>query len=217
MKVIITGATGMVGEGVLLECLQQPDVAEVLLVGRRHYDLAHPKLKELIMLDFLHAAQFRDLLQEYDACFFCAGISSVGMDEATYSRATYDVTIQFAKVLAEVNPGMVFSYVSGRSTDSTEKGRIMWARVKGKTENDLMKLPFKSVYCFRPALMKPLPEQKNVKSLYKVFNPLYPLFRAIGWGCTLREVGQAMMNTVRTGYPKHVLEVKDILALAAGA
>lgn len=137
MKVIITGATGMVGEGVLLECLQQELVKEILLVGRRHYDLNHPKVKELLVTDFLDIEPYADQLQGYDACFYCAGVSSVGMNEKDYTRITYDTTIAFAQVVLKKNPHMVFTYVSGQGTDSSESGRLMWARVKGRTENEI--------------------------------------------------------------------------------
>src|SRR5664279_3107302 len=167
IKVIITGATGMVGEGVLFECLQNPTVKEVLIINRRHYDLQHPRLKELIVPDFFQLSQFSDSLQRYDACFFCAGISSVGMKEDKFTRITYDTTLAFAKALLAVNTDMVFTYVSGARTDSSEKSRMMWARVKGRTENDLAKLPFKAEYNFRPGVMQPFPDQKNWKSAYK--------------------------------------------------
>src|SRR3954469_14273955 len=153
IKVIVTGATGMVGEGVLLECLKNEKVSEELMINRRHFELKHPKLKELIVPDFFKIEAHKEQLVGYDGCFFCAGISSVGMKEDMYTKITYDTTLQFAHVMARLNPGMVFTYVSGQSTDSSEKGKLMWARVKGRTENDLMKLPFKGEYNFRPGLM----------------------------------------------------------------
>ncbi len=150
IKVIITGATGMVGEGVLLECLAHPKITEVLLVGRKAFGRAHPKLRELLVADFTQLEGVRGQLGGYDGCFYCAGVSSVGMKEPEYTRVTYDVTLHFAEAMAALNPGMVFDYVSGAGTDSSEKGRSMWARVKGRTENALMRLGFKRVYAVRP-------------------------------------------------------------------
>lgn len=215
ISVIITGATGMVGEGVLLECLDHPDVEQVLMVNRKHYDAQHTKLKELIVPDFMDLGMVTGELKGYDACFFCAGVSSVGMKEDEYRRLTYDLTLNFARTLADVNPDMVFTYVSGSHTDSTEKGKTMWARVKGKTENDLFKLPFKKVYAFRPAVMKPTHGQKSIKTMYKIIWVLYPLFRLLipGQSTTLHVVGRAMINSVLEGYPKPILEVEDIKIL----
>ena len=213
IKVIITGATGMVGEGVLMECLQNPIVSHVLLLGRRHYDLSHPKLKELIVGDFFHVDEKAEQLKGYDACFYCAGVSSIGKKEAEYTLITYDTTLHVAKVLRGLNPNMVFDYVTGQATDSTEKGRLMWARVKGKTENDLMALPFKAQYNFRPGFMKPFKEQKNVPVFLKPIIFLYPKFFPKGV-LTMQEVGRAMINTVVKGYHRQVLEVKDIKELA---
>jgi uncharacterized protein YbjT (DUF2867 family) len=222
IKVIITGATGMVGEGVLLECLENPAVQQVLTVSRKASGWQHPKLKECIVPDFLslnldNNHVLRTQLSGYDACFFCAGISSIGMNEADYTRITYDTTLHFAREVSRVNPGMVFDYVSGSHTDSTEKGKTMWARVKGRTENALTTLPFKGVYNFRPGFMRSKPGQKNIKPLFKVLGTiLNPVFRLLmpGQVMTLGEVGQAMINSVLKGYPKQVLEIKDIKALA---
>jgi uncharacterized protein YbjT (DUF2867 family) len=217
IKVIITGATGMVGEGVLLECLDHPAITTVLMVNRRPSGRQHPKLKECIVTDFFQLDAFIDQLTGYDACFYCAGISSLGMKEPEYTRITYDTTLHFAQELVRLNPGLVFDYVSGSHTDSTEKGKIMWARVKGRTENALTKLPFKGVYNFRPGLMRPKRGQKNIKPLFKVLGTiLYPVFRLLmpGQVMTLSEIGQAMINSVLKGYPKQVLEIKDIKALA---
>ena len=218
IKVIITGATGMVGEGVLLECLSHPQVKEVLVIGRKPYrGQKHPKLKECIVPYFFNIDGIQDQLTGYDACFYCAGISSNGMKEAEYSYITYDTTMHLANKLVLLNAGMVFSHISGSHTDSSEKGRVMWARVKGKTENALMKLPFKNVYNFRPGFMKPTPGQVNVKGLYQVIASLYPLLRLLipGQVSTLKEVGQAMINSVLKGYSKSILEIKDIKILAA--
>ena len=218
IKIIITGATGMVGEGVLFECLEHPDVGQVLMVNRRPYPLKHPKLKECIVPDFFKLEEVAGQLAGYDGCFFCAGISSIGMKEAEYTRITYDTTLHFAGELARLNPDMVFDYVSGSLTDSSEKGRIMWARVKGRTENALMRLPFKRVYNFRPGFMKPTAGQKNIKSYYWFIGWLYPVLHFLipGQVLTLRTVGAAMINSVLKGYPKQVLEIGDIKELAKG-
>jgi len=213
IKVIITGATGMVGEGVLFECLQNPTVSEVLIVNRRHYELQHPKLKELIVPDFFELNKFADNIKGYDACFFCAGISSVGMKEDKFTRITYDTTMAFAKALLAVNSNMVFTYVSGSHTDSSEKGRVMWARVKGKTENDLAKLPLKAEYNFRPGAMLPFPGQKNWKAVYKFIVKIIRAFSPKSV-LTMEEVGKAMVNCVTIGYGKNILEISDIKTLA---
>ena len=213
IKVIITGATGMVGEGVLFECLQNEKVAEVLIVSRRHYEMQHPKLKELIVPDFIKMDQFAQEIKGYDACFFCAGVSSVGKKEELFTRLTYDTTLAFARSVLAVNANMVFTYISGAKTDSTEKGRMMWARVKGKTENDLAKLSFKAEYNFRPGVMKPFPGQKNWKPLVKLLVKMIQ-FISPKSVLTLQEVGRAMINTVTVGYAKNVLEVSDIRKLA---
>ena len=214
MKIIITGATGMVGEGVLLECLENPAVQQVLIVNRRPYDMKHPKLQELLVPDFMKLEQYTDNLKGYDACFYCAGISSVGMNEEKYTYITYNTTMHFATVLAAINPAMVFTFVTGSHTDSSEKGKVMWARVKGKTENALIKLSFKGVYNFRPGFMKPFKEQKNVKSLYKPFILIFPLLFPKK-SLTLKQVGQAMINAVLKGFPKKILEIEDIKTLSA--
>lgn len=216
IKIIITGATGMVGEGVLLECLEHLEVEKVLIVSRRPYNLKHPKLKKLIVTDFFHLDKVEDSLTGYDACFYCAGVSAVGMKETDYSRITYDTTLNFAATLARLNPNMVFSHVSGQGTDSSEKGRMMWARVKGKTENALMQLPFKAVYNFRPGIMKSTPGQQNIKPIFKFMASFYPFIRTIfpNFASTLKEVGLVMIKSVLQGYNKQVLEVKDINLLA---
>jgi nucleoside-diphosphate-sugar epimerase len=213
MKVIITGATGMAGQGVLLECLQNNAVTEVLMVNRKHLDIVHPKLKELLIPDFLKSEGFSETLTGYDACFFCAGISSIGMNEEKYTKITYDTTLHFAKTLSAVNPNMVFNYITGSGTDSTEKGKVMWARVKGKTENDLMKLPFKAQYNFRPGGMSRAEGQKNVNKLYVVIASIIKLFSPKSI-ISLNELGQAMINVVNKGYPKQILEISDIKTLA---
>lgn len=215
MKVIITGATGMVGEGVLFECLDNINVTEVLIVGRKHYPINHIKLKELLVPDFSHTETFSKNLEGYDACFYCAGISSVGIKEDEFIRITYDTTLAFAKQLVALNPNMVFNFVSGNRTDSSENGKVMWARVKGKTENALMKLPFRDQYNFRPAIMKATKGQRNVKTIYKILSPIIsPFFPQKT--LSLKQVGQAMINSVLRGYSKKILEVDDIEQLAKG-
>ena len=217
LKVIITGATGMVGEGVLFECLEHPMIERVLIVNRRPYRGAgHPKLSECIVPDFLQLDAVLARLTGYDACFFCAGVSSAGMSEADYTPITYDVTTHFARTLAALNPQMIFVYVSGALTDSTEKGRVMWARVKGRTENALMNMGFKKAYNFRPGFMKATPGQHNLKWYYKMIGWLYLPIRLTfpNYVSTLRDVGLAMINCVLKGYPKQILEVRDINAAA---
>lgn len=216
MKVILTGTTGMVGEGVLIECLQHPEVDEVLSVSRRKTGRSHPKLKEYIVPNFLDLQENDEKLKGYDACFYCAGVSSVGMDEETYRRITYDTTLHFAKVLNHQNPDMNFIYVTGAGTDSSEQGRLMWARVKGKTENDLTKMSFKAVYNFRPAFMKSTPGQQYIPSFYKYVEWLYYIFKVVypKGVCTLQQMGLAMIKASLIGYPKTVLEVEDIKKLA---
>jgi uncharacterized protein YbjT (DUF2867 family) len=213
IKVIITGATGMVGEGVLFECLRNNEVSEVLIINRKHYELNHPKLKELLVPDFFQLDKYPETIKGYDACFFCAGISSVGMKEDKYTHITYDTTLNFAKTLLQANNNMVFTYVSGAHTDSSEKGRIMWARVKGKTENDLVKLPFKAVYNFRPGGMQPFEGQKNWKTSYKIIVKIIRLV-APKVVITMEELGNAMINCVTKGYDKNILEIKDIKQIA---
>jgi len=213
MKVIVTGATGMLGEALLLECLQNTAVQQVLIINRKPSPIKHPKLTELLVPDFTRLNHFADAIKGYDACFYCAGISSVGMKEEKYQHITYDTTLAFAKALLEQNKEMVFCFVSGSHTDSTEKGRSMWARVKGKTENALMKLPFKAEYNFRPGAMLTSPGQKNGKAIYTVIVKLIRIFAPKSI-LTMQEVGLAMINAVSKGYPKSVLEIADIRALA---
>jgi hypothetical protein len=215
IKIILTGASGFVGEGVLLECLQNKNVQEVLMVNRKQVNLQHQKLKELIVPDFFSLDNYAEQLAGYDACFYCAGISSVGMNEKDYTVITYDTTIAFAKSLLKANNGLTFCFVSGSHTDSSEKGKLMWARIKGKTENALMQLPFKNEYNFRPGGMLPVDGQKNVKSFYKLIIKLIA-FLSPKTVCTLHEVGSAMINAVQKGSPKQVLEIGHIKELAEG-
>jgi uncharacterized protein YbjT (DUF2867 family) len=216
IRVIVTGATGMVGEGVLLECLGHDSVEHVLVIGRRSCERNHPKLEEILVEDLADLSSVTSRLKNYDGCFFCAGVSSVGMKEEKYYRLTYTLTMEFAKNLAAINPGMTFCYVSGGGTDSSEKGRMMWARVKGKTENDLAKLPFKSTYNFRLGMARPSAGMKNVLPLYRYLGWLAPLISAVAPNIisTLKELGLAMINAVLKGYEKNILEVKDIKKLA---
>ena len=206
----------MVGEGVLIKALRHKDVESVLVIGRRSCRITHDKLKELIHHDFFDYSTIEEHLKGYNACFFCLGVSSVGMNEHDYTRITYDLTMQTATTLSRINPGMTFCYVSGTGTDSTEHGKMMWARVKGKTENHLKELPFKSVYLFRPGLMKPVEGQKNLKPLYKVAGMLYPLWKFLSPKnvCTLDDVGLAMIHAVEIGYQKQILGNTDITQLA---
>jgi uncharacterized protein YbjT (DUF2867 family) len=216
IRAIVTGATGMVGEGVLIECLQHPQVEAVLVINRKPCGVTHPKLKEIIHKDFFDLSAIEDQLTGYNACYFCLGVSSVGMKEPEYYKVTYTLTLNVAQTLSKLNPDMTFCYVSGASTDSTEKGKSMWARVKGKTENDLAKLPFKQEFNFRPGFMKATEGQKNIIGLYKYISWLYPILRRFfpGTVSTLAEVGQAMINVTLYGYDKQILEVRDIVAVA---
>jgi uncharacterized protein YbjT (DUF2867 family) len=216
VSVIITGSTGMVGEGVLHQCLENPLVKQVLIINRKPSGYTHPKLTELFITDFFDLSPVESQLKGYNACFFCLGVSSVGMKKNTYYHLTYDLTLHFAQTLSSLNPDMTFCYVSGAGTDSTEQGRSNWARVKGKTENDLMKLPFKKVFAFRPGFIKPIKGLKNAHSFYKYINWMYPLGRMFypSGFCTLKELGNAMIHAASRGYGKSVLEGKDIIALA---
>lgn len=214
MKVIVTGATGMVGEGVLLECLANPAVGRVLSVSRKPCGHTHPKLEECLVADFRELKAVEPRLAGYDACFYCAGVSSVGMSEAEYTVAAYDTPVAFSTTLARLNPGMVLTHVTGARTDGSEQGKVMWARVKGRTENALMRLGFRAVYNFRPGLMKPVPGQKNLKRAYRVMLPLVPILGLFLPALTLNDVGRAMIRCVLSGAPKRVLEIRDIEALA---
>jgi len=214
MRIILTGVTGMVGEGVLLECLENDSVEKVLTVSRKPVKHEHPKLEQLVVADFRETKDVEAKLTGYDACFFCAGVSSVGMSEADYTAITYDTTIAFATTLARLNPSMVFTYVTGLHTDSTEQGKRMWARVKGRTENALMRLPFKGVYNFRPGLMTPKKGQKHLKTGYRIALVFAPILKLFFKSLSLQQVGRAMIHCVQSGAPKQVLEIADIAALA---
>lgn len=216
VRAIVTGATGMVGEGVLHECLLHPEVESVLVITRKPCGVSHPKLKEIIYGDFLDLSPIESQLSGYNACFFCLGVSSIGIKEPEYTKISYTLTMNVAQTLGKLNPEMTFCYVSGAGTDGTEKGRMMWARVKGKTENDLAKLPFRAVYNFRPAFILPTKGLKNAHSFYKYITWLYPIVHPLfpnSFG-TLKEVGVAMINSVIFGADKKVLEAKDIAMLS---
>jgi len=219
MKVIIFGATGMVGQGVLRECLMDPGIERVLVVGRSATGLRNAKLDEIIHDDFLDYGRIEPQLSGYDACFFCLGVSSIGMSEERYRHLTYDVTMAAAGTLARLNPGMTFIYVTGAGTDTTEQGSRMWARIKGKTENDLLKLPFKAAYMFRPAGIQPLYGVRSktawVQTFYVATSPLLTVLRRLAPGImtTTEQMGRAMIVVARRGYPKAVLESSDINSL----
>lgn len=213
MKVIITGATGMVGEGVLLECLNNNMITEVLSISRKPCGHHHPKLKELLVPDFIKIEEHSTTISGYDACFFCAGISSVGMAEEKFKQITYDTTLAVAKALVATTPTMTFIYVSGASTDSTENGSIMWARVKGKTENDLAKLGFKKEYNFRPGGMTAYPGQIHANKLYTVIAKILQ-FIIPSKIISLSDVGKAMIHAVQLEQTKNTIEIKDIIALS---
>jgi len=216
MKIILFGATGMVGQGVLRECLLDPDVETVLAVGRSPTGQQHAKLREIVHDNFLDYSAIESQLAGFDACFFCLGVSSVGMGEERYRHLTYDITLAAATTLAKLNPGMVFIYVTGAGTDSTEQGRVMWARVKGKTENDLLKLPFKAAYMFRPAGIQPLHGVRSktawVQAIYVAAAPLLSYLTRVApkYMTTTEQVGRAMIKVARDGYPKPLLESADI-------
>jgi uncharacterized protein YbjT (DUF2867 family) len=216
MKVILFGATGMVGQGVLRECLLDVDVESVLVIGRSPAGQRHAKLREIVHDDFLDYSAIESELKGYDACFFCLGVSSVGMNEERYRHLTYDITLAAARTLARLNPQLVFVYVTGRGTDSSEKGSLMWARVKGKTENDLLKLPFRAAYMFRPAGIQPLHGIRSktawVQAIYVVAAPLLSLLNRVApkYMTTTEQVGRAMIKVARDGFARPVLESEDI-------
>jgi uncharacterized protein YbjT (DUF2867 family) len=219
MKVMLFGATGMVGQGVLRECLLSDEVSAVLTVGRTVTGQQNAKLREIAQKDLTNLSSVEDQLAGYDACFFCLGVSSAGMNEQNYTRVTYDLTMSVARTLLRVNPNMTFIYVSGTGTDSTEKGRSMWARVKGRTENELLHLGFKSAYMFRPGYIQPMDGIKTKTAvyalLYAVLGPLYPVLKAIapGYVTTTRQLGRAMIQAALHGAPTTHLENRDINAL----
>ena len=204
----------MVGEGVLHECLQQNDVEDVLVVGRRSCGYTHLKLREIVQTNMYDLTAIEDQLKGYDACFFCLGMSSVGVKEPEFAKVTYDLTMHFANTLSKLNPGMTFCYVSGRGTNET--GKMMWQRVKGKTETDLVKLPFKQVYNFRPGIIKATKGLKHTLPLYKWLSWMLPIIKIIFPQSivTLKQIGDAMINATTRGYEKKILEVRDIIKLS---
>jgi uncharacterized protein YbjT (DUF2867 family) len=222
MNILLFGATGMVGQGVLRECLLDPGVESVLAIGRSATGQQHPKLRELVHQDLLDFSGIDSELAGFDACFFCLGVSSAGMTEEAYRRVTYDITMAVARALARVNPGLTFMYVSGMGTDSSERGRSMWARVKGEAENALLGLPFRAAYMFRPAVIVPLHGIRSKTKLYRIFyaltGPLLPLLNAWfpKYVTTTEQVGRAMIQVAKEGAPKPVLENSDINAVLAG-
>jgi len=219
MKVIIFGATGMIGQGVLRECLLDTDVDAVLAIGRSGTGVKNDKLTDLVHGDLFDLSPIEDRLTGFDACFFCLGVSSAGMKEDAYRRITYDLTMAVAQTLARTSPGLTFVYVSGQGTDSTEQGRTMWARVKGKTENALLAMPFQA-YMFRPGFIQAMHGAQSrtrvYRVMYRIFSPLVPVLRkAFPTRITTTEqIGKAMLRVARAGAPKHVLESPDIVALS---
>ena len=222
MKVILFGATGMVGQGVLRECLRSGEVEGILSIGRRASDQPHPKLREMVHQDFTSFSAIEGELAGFDACFFCLGVSSIGMSADDYERVTFDFTLAAARALARLNPKMTFIYVSGAGTDSSGQGATRWARVKGRTENAIFQLPFKAAYAFRPVFIQPLngivPRTAWMRALYAVAGPLYPVWKALfpKYVTTTAQVGRAMIQVAREGASKRVLENRDINAICGG-
>lgn len=219
LRIVVTGASGMVGEGVMHEALLHPDVAEVIVIGRRPCGTKHTKLHEILIREFnaAESSALREKLSGIDACFFCLGVTSLGKKEPEYTALTYDLTLDFARALAEASPGSLFIYVSGAGTDATEQGNVMWARVKGKTENDLRKLTFRQSIAFRPGYIHPTPGLLHPHPMYRYVSWAYPVLRRLfpAYASTLREVGLAMINAARTGSSLPVFEVADINRAAA--
>jgi hypothetical protein len=215
MKIILTGATGMIGEGILIECLNDARIEEILSVSRKGSGKTHPKLKEYIVPEFLDLTENDPKLAGYDACFFCAGVSSVGMDKALYEKLTYDTTMAFAKALGN-QPQLSFVYVSGGGTDRTEKGRLHWARIKGKVENDLLKMPFKTAFGFRIGMMIPAEGQQHVLKYYNYLGWMSPFIRTFFPNVisTMQQVANAMIRVCSEGYASDIIYVQDIRKLA---
>ena len=208
----------MVGEGVLQVALGHPDVESVLVLGRKPCGVTHPKLSEIVHADFFDYAPIESRLSGYNACYFCLGVSSIGMKEAEYARITHDLSMEAGKMLSALNPDMTFCYVSGAGTDSTEQGKSMWARVKGKTENDLHRLPFRAEYNFRPGFIKPIKGQKNAFTLARIMGAVYPFWKTVApkYVCTLEDLGLAMIRVTLSGFASPVLECRDITLLGKG-
>jgi len=219
MKVMIFGASGMVGQGVLRECLLNQAVEEVLVIGRSPVGRRDDKLREIVRADMSDLSPIRDQLLGYDACYYCLGVSSAGMSEADYRRVTYDLTLSIARTLAELNPGMTFIYVSGAGTDSTGKGSVMWARIKGETENALLMLPFKAAYMLRPGIIQPMngimSKTRLYRVIYRIAGPLAALARRLSprFATTTEHVGRAMIILTQDGSPRTYLGNQDINAL----
>src|ERR1700733_7013350 len=219
MNVILFGATGLVGQGVLRECRLDPDVQQVLSIARPPSGPHHENLHELIHANFFDYSEVESQLTGLDACFFSLGVSSAGMDEAKYTHLTYDLTLSAATTLAKLNTQMTFLYVSGAGTDSTERGLSMWARIKGKTENDILKLSFRAAYMFRPGFIQPLhgirSKTRLYQTVYTLLNPILPLLKFIlpQYVTTTEQVGRAMLQVAKHGYPRPILESKDIDSL----
>jgi uncharacterized protein YbjT (DUF2867 family) len=216
IRAIITGATGMIGEGVMYTCLNHDKVESIIAITRKPSGYNHEKLTEIIHSDFGNIESIKNQLRDSNAVFFCAGVSSVGKNEAEYKKATYDLTLNFAHTLLEISPEINFCYISGAGTDSTEKGRTMWARVKGKTENDLLALGFDSAYMFRPGYIQPIKGLKYTLPMYRYISFLYPLLKSFmgKYVVTLEELALAMINSNLSGYEKKILECSDIVNLA---
>ena len=214
MRILLFGATGMVGQSALLECLNDEAVSEVLTVGRTKTELRHPKLRQIEVRDVGDLSMVESELASFDACLFCLGVSSAGMREEDYRKITYDLTMSVAKTLARLNPGMTFLYVTGSGTDSSERGRVMWARVKGKTENDLLRLPFRAAYMLRPGVILPMngvrSKTRLYQAMYDVMKPLNPLLAKLPIVITSEQLGKAMLRLARDGYSKPVLESAEI-------
>lgn len=222
MNVVLFGATGMLGQGVLRECLLDPGVARILTIGRTACTVSHPKLRNIAHPDMWHYESLTETLTGFDACFFCLGVTSAGMSEADYERVTFGIASAAAEMLCRLNPDVTFVFVSGAGADSSEKGRIMWARIKGKTENAILRLPCKGSYVFRPGVVQPVHGAQSRTSAYRVLyavtRPLLPLLRRLmpGYILTTEQFGRAMLIVARRGAPKRVLESRDINALVAG-
>ena len=216
IKTIVTGATGMVGEGVLHVALNHPDVEQVLVLGRRTCGVRHPKMKEIVHSNLFDLSSVESELKGYNACYFCLGTSSIGMNEQDYTKITYELTMNTASTLSKLNPEMTFCYISGEGTDSTEQGKQMWARVKGKTENDLMKLPFKSVYNFRPGFIKPIKGMRNTLSFAKPLGVLYPVLKTLfpSHVCRLTDIGISMISVTQNGFSKKIVNNNDLELIA---
>jgi uncharacterized protein YbjT (DUF2867 family) len=219
MNILLFGATGMVGQGVLRECLLDPDVQLVQTVGRTSLGAQEPKLREMVHQDLWHYQAIEADLSGFDACFFCLGVTSSGMSEQDYEHVTYGITMVAAEALSRLNPQMTFVFVSGAGTDSSEQGRTMWARIKGKTENALLRLPFAAAFMFRPGIIQPLYGARSRTTFYRVFytlgKPLLPLLRLAfpDYVLTTQQIGRAMLAVARHGYPKQILDIKDIRAV----